>query len=96
MPSLQALHDDLKDRGLEILGVNLGEDREQVQAFVQRKAYTFRVALDPEEAIGAKFGVRAIPTLVVVDKRGAVRWIHVGAAAGEDELKKLLDRLTRE
>ncbi len=96
MPSLQALHDELKDRGLEILGVNLGEDREQVEHFIKRKAYTFRVALDPEEAIGAKFGVRAIPTLVVVDKRGTVRWIHVGAATGEDELKKLLERLTRE
>jgi len=96
MPSLEALHNDFKDRGLEVLCVNQGEDREQVQHFIKRKAYTFPVLLDPETAIGDTFGVRAIPTQVVVDKRGAVRWIHVGFAGEDAELRKLLERLTQE
>jgi len=95
MPSLQALHNDLKERGLEVLCVNQGEDREQVQRFIKRKAYTFQVVLDAESAIGEKFGVSAIPTQVVVDKRGTVQWIQVGL--GPDvELRRLLERLTQE
>jgi peroxiredoxin len=96
MPALQQLHDEFKDRGLEILSVDQGEDREQVQQFVKRKAYSFRVLLDPESEIGASFGVRAIPTQVLVDKLGAVRFIHVGASGSDEELRRLVERLTRE
>jgi len=96
MPSLQTLHEQFKDRGLEIIGVDMGEDREQVQYFIKRKAYTFRVAVDPEEAIGTKFGVRGLPTMVVVDRAGTVRWIHVGSAVNDEELKQLIEQLTKE
>lgn len=96
MPSLQSLHDEFKERGLEIFSVNLGEPAEQVRYFISRKKYTFRVVLDPDGAIGSKYGVRSIPTLVAVDKKGLVQWLHVGYSQDQGELRKLLERLTKE
>ena len=96
MPSLQTLHDGFKDRGVELLSVNLGEEHAQVQNFIKSKDYTFRVVLDEDRSIGGKFGIRSIPTMVVVDKGGLVQWIHVGYEKELKELRSLLDRLTKE
>jgi peroxiredoxin len=96
MPDLQGLQDKFKDRGLEILSVNQGESAEQVSSFIQRKKYTFHVVLDQAGAVGSKYGVQGIPTLVLVDKKGVVQWLRVGYSENEDDLKQLVERLTKE
>jgi peroxiredoxin len=96
MPGLQALQDEFKERGLEILSINQGEPPEPVRNFISRKKYTFHVVLDPDGAVGSKYGVRGIPTLVVVDKRGLVQWLHVGYSDDISDLHQLLQRLTQE
>ena len=96
MPGLQDLQDKFKERGLEILSVNQGETSEQVRNFIQRKKYSFHVVLDQDGAIGGKYGVRGIPTLVLVDKKGVVQWLRVGYSENDDELRQLLERLTKE
>jgi len=95
MPGLQAMQDEFKGRGLEILSVNQGESAEQAGDFIKKKAYGFHVLLDPDSAIGAKYGVAGIPTLVAVDKEGVVRWIRVGYTPDEAPLRKILERLVR-
>ncbi|HTS17423.1 MAG TPA: TlpA disulfide reductase family protein [Verrucomicrobiae bacterium] len=94
MPGLQDLHDKYKDRGLEVLSVNQGESANQVSNFIQRKKYSFHVVLDADGAVGNKYGVQAIPTLVAIDKQGNVRYMSVGYSENEDELLKLVDLLT--
>ena len=96
MPGLQSLHDEFKDRGLEILSVNQDEPAVQVRHFINRKKYTVHVILDPDSAIGHRYGVRGIPTLVVVDKQGLVQWLQVGYSQDQSELRQLLERLTKE
>jgi thiol-disulfide isomerase/thioredoxin len=95
MPSLETLQKEFKDR-VEILSVNLREEREQVQRFIQKKGYTFRVVLDVDGSISDKFGVRAIPTMVVIDRSGLVQAIHVGYRGESKELRELLERLAKE
>jgi peroxiredoxin len=94
MPGLQDLQDKFKDRGLEILSMNQGEPADQVRNFIERKKYSFHVVLDSDGAVGSKYGVRAIPTLVAVDKEGVVRWLRVGYSDNEDDLRHLLEELT--
>jgi len=95
MPHLQTLHDSFKSRGLEILSVNLREPPQQVKHFIDKKKYTFRVVLDENGVIADLYGVRAIPTVVVVDRKGLVQWLHVGISESK-ELDELIDRLTKE
>lgn len=98
MPSLQAMHEEFDERGLEILAVNLGEDPDTVSEFMEDWAYTFRVVMDPDELVSGKYGVRGIPQLVVVDLDGRVAHIELGyapdlAEAREKRLRELLERL---
>ena len=75
MPGLQELHDEFEGQQLEILAVNLGESPEQIQRFIERKGYTFRVVPDQDHSIGNLFGVTGIPTMVVVGADGRVKRI---------------------
>ena len=97
MPDLQELHDEFEGRPLEILAVNLGESPEQIQRFIERKGYTFRVVPDQDDSIGHLFGVTAIPTMVVIGADGQVKRIRVGAGMGtKDRLKSTLQDLIAE
>jgi len=96
MPGLQDLKDKFKDRGLEILSINEGEGIDQVRSFIVQKKYSFQVLLDSDGGVGAKFGVRGIPTTVLIDKKGIIQRIQVGYSRNEDELKDMVDRFTKQ
>ncbi len=95
LPGLQDLADKLKDQGLEVLTIDQGESFDQVRSFVERKNYSFRVLLDPGGAVGNVYGIRGIPTSVLVDRNGIVQSISIGDVSTEEELKKRFDRLTK-
>ena len=97
MPKLQELHQKFKGQGVEVLAVNLGENTDTVRRFVELKKYTFRVVPDRKRIIGNRFGVSAIPALVVIDADGRIEWIRVGYNPDRaDELRRVVERLTRE
>ena len=108
MPRLNALHQKYKDRGLVILGLNEFEGNiegreathaEELEYFRQFKrrmnvSYDFAVAADAEN--DRAFGVSSLPTGVLIDRRGRVRLLTIGASEVEAELLrktvlKLLD-----
>lgn len=93
MVGLQTLQDKYKGQGLEILSLNQGEPADQVRQFISRKKYGFHVVLDADGSVGAKYGVRGIPTLVLVDKSGIVQWLQVGYNKDESELQEAIERL---
>jgi len=94
MPALERVNEDFADRGVDVLAVNLGEDPEVVRKFVDEQGHTFRVVPDPQSRVGSLFGVRALPTRVVVGPDGRIEWIRVGYSSGaEDDLRAVLERL---
>jgi thiol-disulfide isomerase/thioredoxin len=96
MPGLQGLADKSKDGNLEILSVNQGDAADEVRRFMGVKKYTFHVVLDSDQAVGNLYGVGAIPTLVVVDKKGVVRLLSVGYSENDDTLRDRVEKLTKE
>jgi thiol-disulfide isomerase/thioredoxin len=96
MPDLQRIADDFKGHDLEILSVDEGETATQVADFASRERYSFHYVLDPNSEVGVLYGVRGIPTQVLVDKQGVVRWLRVGFSPRDAELRRLLRVLDRE
>jgi peroxiredoxin len=96
MPSVQDMAEKYKNHGFEVLSVNQGDPTDQVRAFIERKKYTFHVVLDTGQAVGNSYGVTAIPTVVIVDKKGVVRWLSVGYSENDDALASMVDKLTKE
>jgi len=93
MVDLQALQDKLKGKDFEILSLNQGEAADQVGPFISRKKYGFHVLLDSDQSVANKYGVRGIPTLVLIDKQGVIRSLQVGYSPGSDEWERKINDL---
>jgi thiol-disulfide isomerase/thioredoxin len=98
IPSLESLYQLRKDKGFEILAVNVDRTAlSKVTSFVEQNRMTFPVLLNPQGDIGEKYWVRAIPTSFLLDKKGVIRWKVVGGRewSGSEVLEKI-DQLLSE
>jgi hypothetical protein len=86
-------------RGLSVIGVHTAEydeerSSERVARFVREHAIRWPVVLDPDYVVWDRFQVAAWPTVLLIDRRGVVRAIHIGddrASAIERDILRLLD-----
>lgn len=95
LPAMHALRAKYRNQGVEVLNVNIQESNDQVSGYLAREGLDLRVPMDVQGLIARSFGVRAIPALFVIDKRGGIAHKVVGAQPGleqqlEDLIKKLL------
>jgi peroxiredoxin len=96
LATLRRMEQTLKDENVEVLSVNQGEAVEQVRQFVAKEDMPFHVVLDPDGAVSGSYRVTSLPTMVLVDRRGTVRWIHVGHMPETDELREILHQVAKE
>jgi peroxiredoxin len=72
MPSMEKLHQKLKNYNFTMVTINLQESASQVKAFFKEFELTFTALLDSTGEVGASFGIRAIPTTYILDKTGRI------------------------
>jgi hypothetical protein len=71
LPSVSALFDTFRDRGLEIRLVNFREDPALVRKTVEERGYKPPVLLDGNgEVTGRGYGVWGPPTVYFIDRQG--------------------------
>ncbi len=92
MPLLQDRYTTLRDSGLVILAVNIGEDEALIRPYVEDLGLDFAIVLDPELAVNDEYRVLGYPTTITVDREGNVVDVHVGAWLDE-QLDAVLSRL---
>lgn len=61
---------DYGPRGLALFAINMEEDRATVAQWVQAKAVTATVLLDPTGAVNRAYAVTGTPTVVVIGRDG--------------------------
>ena len=83
-PHLQRLHEKYRERGVRFVGVTPLTPLEEMRGFVTRYGLTYPVAVDPGEKVVSRYGLRGYPALVLLDRRGVVRWTHPGFQAGDE------------
>ncbi len=93
MAELQPVYTRLHRRGLEILAVNVAQDRATVQRFVEPLGIAYPVLLDTDGATARAYGVKALPITLLVDAQGVVRGKIVGEATPEVFERKVFELL---
>jgi thiol-disulfide isomerase/thioredoxin/Cu/Ag efflux protein CusF len=79
MPALDALYRQYRDRGLEVLAVNLDTAPiAKIQAFVGETGVSLRVGLDPSSSTARTYRVLGLPTTYLIDRAGNVVVREVG------------------
>lgn len=71
-PAKAALYREFSGQGLEVIGVDLGEDRETVQAWARKLEIPFGLLLDDKSETPRLFGLWAHPNSVLIDRKGRV------------------------
>ncbi len=69
----------LKAEGLEILAVDIQEERSKVRAFATQLGPSFPILLDESGAVGSLYGAYAIPTTYLIGRDGKIFARAVGA-----------------
>ena len=100
IPQLRVWHDKYEKAGLTIVGVHTPEffwekSSERVAAAVKDLGIRYAVVQDNDKRIWNRFAIWAWPTTVLVDKRGNVRYHHIGEGAYE-ETESVIRRLLAE
>lgn len=72
MPSMERLHQKMKDRPFAMVAVNLQEPRVLVKKFVQDLKLTFTILMDPEGEIAGVYAAQNLPLTYIIDKKGNI------------------------
>jgi cytochrome c biogenesis protein CcmG/thiol:disulfide interchange protein DsbE len=90
IPHLVALNNKYNKKGLQVLGMSLDEGGEKaVKAFIVDKKINYPVAMANEEIFN-DFGLRSLPTLFVLNKKGVIVERYFGF---NDEIAKSMEAL---
>lgn len=93
MPHLQKIFDSFKTKGFDILAINMDQNKDVIQPFLDKYSFSFPVLINDGKVI-TDYGVGAIPQSVIIDKNGIVKKIIVGYAPGnEKEIQTLIESL---
>lgn len=80
MPFLVEQYETKKNLDFVVLAVNLDKDIKNMNKFLNdlEKAPAFPILRDPEEFICSLFDLQGMPTSVLIDRKGNIRFRHVG------------------
>lgn len=90
MPDLQRLDEENED--LVVLAVNVQEDKETVEAYIEKGGYEFEVVLDEEGEIATMYLVYGLPNSYFIDEEGILLG-RVPGAMTYDQMVQVLDSI---
>lgn len=89
IPKIIQLNKRYKNSALMILGIAIQEPKNKLLKFINKKQINYSILLDLEAKVANKYNIRGIPTNVLIDKNGIVRY-YANLLPDEDLIKSLL------
>lgn len=77
-PWLDGLFREYSGRDLVVIGVNVDQDHDLAERFLNGTPASFPIIYDPRGEIASRFKVMGMPSAVLLDRTGRVRFQHVG------------------
>jgi peroxiredoxin len=84
-----------RSSGLIVLGVSVEDDPQRAIDYAHAHAASFPLLLDKTKGVGRAYGIERLPTTVLIDRAGQVRFLHSDDRAGDPsyvaQIRALLD-----
>lgn len=97
MPLLDELYQRYQKLGFTILGINVEKDPDKALAMLKDVPVGFPVLFDGDSAVSERYHLVAMPTTVLVDRDGNMRYQHLGYKPGyEADYESQIKTLVRE
>ncbi len=68
------VYPELSKAGAEVLAINVGDYAYEVEKFLKYYPLSCRVILDKDTAVARSYGIFGVPTYIMVDKKGNIRF----------------------
>jgi peroxiredoxin len=97
-PQFDLLYRDVKDQGVDFVGINTKDPKDDARAFIRNNEITFPVVYDEMGETAVRLGnlpTVNLPFTVLIDKQGKVAAVYVIRLSYED-LKKAVTKLLAE
>jgi thiol-disulfide isomerase/thioredoxin len=98
LPRIQGVYKDYRERGFEIVGVNMDSNQDQLRKYLKDKEVTWPQLVGVGENFGWKhpmvlgYGINSVPTQMLVDKNGKVISLNLKGRELENKLLTLLPK----
>ena len=89
IPELKKMQDEYKDKDLMILAIDIKESNSKVDSFRVKHDINYTILLDSDALVAKKYKVTGIPSNIVIDKDGSVKYNGYVI----DEAKKVISDL---
>jgi thiol-disulfide isomerase/thioredoxin len=94
-PLLDQMYKKYQPMGFQLLAVNVEDDKADPDTFLKQVPVSFPVLRDLKNEVSRRYNVQAMPTTVLVDRKGQLRWLHRGYKPGDengylDQMRALL------
>ena len=89
MPSMQRAYEALKADGIAVVAINVGEDVETIDQYMEDEPVDFPLPMDTDAKVTQRYPMKGLPTSFVIDPQGRLVYRATGALAWDDP--KLLD-----
>jgi peroxiredoxin len=97
MPLLNKLHKKYKKLGFAVMGVNVEENSNKAKQIIKDVGIKFPVLFDTQNKVSELYKVSAMPSTVIIDRSGNMRYLHKGYKPGDmATYKKWVKKLIRE
>jgi peroxiredoxin len=95
MPHLNQLYDKYRSSGFVLLGVNVDDNAGNATDVAAKLGVKFPVLLDTDKKVSHLYDLNSMPTTVVIDRDGKVRYLHRGYQDGyevsyDQQIRQLL------
>jgi peroxiredoxin len=83
-PILDAMYRKYRPMGFTLLAINVESDAADAERFLAATPVSFPIAWDAANKVSGAYGVSAMPTTLIVDRKGQVRWVHRAYKPGDE------------
>lgn len=95
LPQLNRLYAQYQRAGFVLLGLNVDDNPKAALKLVDQLSLGFPVLFDSKKQVSGRYDVDAMPSTLLIDRSGVVRYLHRGYRGGvereyESKLRELL------
>lgn len=84
MPLLDAMSQRYSAAGFTLLGVDVEEDNTDAKKIVKDLNISYPILFDTDNKVSKLYSVATMPTTVMIDKKGQIRYVNNGYKAGDE------------
>ena len=83
-PLLDQIYRKYKGAGFTLIGVNVEPEAKDAEGFIAKTPVSFPIVFDKDSAVSKLYHVSGMPTTVLIDRKGVLRWVHRSYVPGDE------------